>query len=161
MYIAGLFPCRINKHSTPYFIRLYISSFHHGLCIQLLSALCSRYMVARDPWSPPSMHILIDSVFRLIEENPWSWWKIHKKGWVRVGQKHGTRETVDYYILIKCCDLSQNANFIGGGRPCPWMGGRRKKKKVRTKITCTLIWQTRLYETHNPLWDDESVARDS
>ena len=36
--------------------------------------------VARDPWSPPSMdgdpihgslHILIDSVFRLIEENPW------------------------------------------------------------------------------------------
>ena len=86
-----------------------------------------------------SLHILIDSVFSSHGG------KIHGQGekstrtggLVRVGQKHGMRETVDYYILIKCCDLSQNANFIGGGGrdPVHGWGGRRKKKNVRTALS--------------------------
>ena len=46
-----------------------------------------------------------------------------------MGQKHGTKETVDYYILIKCCDLSQNANFIGGGHGWGEEGKKESKNK--------------------------------
>ena len=35
---------------------------------------------------------------------------------------------MDYYLLIKCCDSSQNENSMGGwGRPDRYMGGGKKK----------------------------------
>ena len=91
MYIAGLLPCRINKHSTPYFIRLYISSFHHGFVYPVTQRSMLKVYAARDPWSPPSMdgdpihgslHMLIDSVFTSHGRKSMVRVKNPQEGWV-------------------------------------------------------------------------------
>lgn len=43
-----------------------------------------------------------------------------KTDWLlKVSQKHKAKKIIDYYILIKYYNLSENANFISRKRPCP------------------------------------------
>ena len=71
------------------------------MSVRILWSSAATSSVARDPWSSPihgSLHIPVDSVTSLVEENPRVGWKFHEWG----GSKHGKRGqgTIIYFFML-------------------------------------------------------------